>query len=54
VRVRWVEFGGPRPWLACKGAWVDGQVLRIVVDDTLTRIIPLHVVRGAIEIEETP
>lgn len=53
MRVRYQTSAGWSPWLDCKDAWTEGQVLRIRVSYTRQQIIPLHMVRGAIEIEES-
>lgn len=67
TRVRWQEFGGWKPWMDCWRADIENDCLRIVTKNTLTvwavapdqctetddevTLIPLHVIRGRIEIK---
>ena len=50
LKVRWAEFSGTTDWKPCQNAAVHGEVLVVDYDETRADIIPLHVIRGTIEI----
>lgn len=51
-RVRYQKTVGTSPWRECRAVYVAGEALHIRVDETREVLVPLHVIRGEIEIEE--
>ena len=50
LKVRWAEFSSTTDLKPCQNAAVHGEVLVVDYDETSCDMIPLHVIRGTIEI----
>jgi hypothetical protein len=50
LKVRWAEFSGTTDWKPCHEAAVQGEVLVIKLGADRRDLIPLHVIRGTIEV----
>jgi len=50
LMVRWMEFSAWTDWKPCQSAAVHGEVLVVDYGQASRDLIPLHVIRGAIEV----